>query len=189
MGNWNVVGSAEAFHCQCPRQGVWVRLIQGPCVWNSTHVNTQCERAHTESSRPPTPFPESALMWLCGWFWNLSEQKAPGYYQPLLEAETCFPSQRVFNDRPSPSSHFTTLEFPWSQKGEMTFLVFYCVTRLSEWHLPSWWDSRTREMICSFGSPFGGVPCTDEKVGRELTAAEHLFCTVPAVMYAPHWRV
>ena len=39
-------------------------------------------------------------------------------------------------------------------------------------------------MICSFGNLLGGVSRAGEKVGRELTATEHLFCTVLAVTYA-----
>lgn len=31
------------------------------------------------------------------------------------------------------------------------------------------------------GDPFGDVPRADERVGRELTAADHLSCAVPTV--------
>lgn len=135
----------------------------------------------------PFPFLESALIGFPGWFWNLLEQMAPGYYGPLLWAEICSLSQS-FQWHTFPFGHFTILEFPLSLKGELTFLVFYCVIRLSGWHLPSWWASRTSGMICSLGTLLG-VFSVLMRMLEGCWQPLNVFCTVPVVMYSSDDRI
>lgn len=127
-------------------------------VWNDTRVHMLCECAHKKFSRRLF-----LLYRICSrmvsWLvlrpvWTESSWIL---LTPIMGRNLRSFSQS-FQCQPFPFSHFTTLEFPLSQKGELTFLVFYCIIRLSGWHLPSWWASRTREMICSFGNLLGPFP-------------------------------
>lgn len=72
---------------------------------------------------------------------------------------TAFPLQLLCN-----------FEIPIITEGRGNLFSLLLCHRIARTGLLSWWASRTREMICSFENPSGGVPYADEKVGRELTA-------------------
>lgn len=157
-----------------------------PGVW--THARIHCQNTPPGETFRPSFFPESTLPWLCGCFWNLSKQKPPGCYWPSLEVELC----PLFSEFSMIALSFQLLcnsEIPIITEGRadlFSLLLCHPIVRMAPPFLQA---SRTREMICSFENPSGGVPYADEKVGRELTAGEHLFCAVPTLMCASHWSM
>lgn len=155
-----------------------------PCL--NMYVEALSEHTHREAFRSSFS-PESPLPWLCGCFWNLSKQKPPGYYWPSLEVGLC-PFFLELSMTALPFSYFATLKFPLSQREEPTFLVSYCVVRLSgrtsfldEPLEQGRWFAHLRTLLGAF-----------LMLMRRLEGSwqrEHLLCTVPAIMYASHWSM
>lgn len=150
----NTLRSGDTLHFQGSRQGMWVEITpmsEMTCVC-AYHV---CRCAHKELPRRPMPLSgvcSHMLSWLV-----LKPVGADGswiLWAPIM-GSNLFSFSESFQWHAFPFGHFTILEFPLSLKGEPTVLVFYCVIRLSGWHLPSWWASRTSGMICSLGTLLG----------------------------------
>lgn len=152
-----------------------------PCL--NMYVEALSEHTHREAFRSSFS-PESPLPWLCGCFWNLSKQKPPGYYWPSLEVELC-PFFLELSMTALPFSYFATLKFPLSQREEPTFLVSYCVVRLSG--RTSFLDEPLEQgrWFAHLRTLLGGVPYADEKAGRELTAGTStLYCASHNVCFS-----
>lgn len=132
------------------------------------YVEALLEHADREAFGPSF-FPESPLPWPCGCFWKLSKEKSPGYYWPSLEVELC-PLFSEFSMTAFPLQLLCNFEIPIITEGRGDLFSLLLCHRIARTDLLYWRASRTREMICSFENPSGGVPYADEKVGRELTA-------------------
>lgn len=177
---WSVFWSADGLCWQGPRQGMW-GPSPPPCL--NMYVEALSEHTHREAFRPSFS-PESPLPWLCGCFWNLSKQKPPGYYWPSLEVELC-PFFLELSMTALPLQLLCDFEIPIITEGRADLFSLLLCRPIVRMHLLSWRASRTREMICSFENPSGGVPYADEKAGRELTAGTStLYCASRNVCFS-----